>query len=96
MSTFTTLRDKAIHMLEVLFGHVQPIAEHVLTKTVQDVAVAAMAGTVHGSNDMIAVAKASLNAQLPAIKNEALTAVAALVTHHEAEVASKTQSTGGA
>lgn len=84
MSTFTTLRDKVAHMLSLLFNIVEPIGEHVLKKTGEDIAAAALAGTVHGTDDMIAVAKASLTAQLPELKTEALHAAAALVTHHEA------------
>lgn len=87
MSTFTTLRDKVEHMFSVFFGVVEPIGEHVLTKTSQDVAAAALTGTIHGTDDMIAVARASLTAQLPSLKTEALAAAAALVTHHEATTA---------
>ena len=85
MSTFTTLRDKLEHMLSVLFGHVQPIAEQVAITTGEAVIAAAASGTAHGSDEMIAVAKASLNAQLPELKNEALTAAAAVVAdfHNE-------------
>lgn len=89
MSTFTTLRDKVEHMFAVLFGVVEPIGEHVVTKTSEDIAVAALTGTIHGSDDMINVAKASLQAQLPALKNEALTAAAALVAHDVAVVATQ-------
>lgn len=87
MSTFTTLRDKLVHLLSTLFGAVEPIAEHVVVKTSQDVAAAALAGTVHGSDDMIAAATASLKAQLPAMRNEALAAAAAVVTAHHADEA---------
>ena len=84
MSTFTTLRDKLEHMLSAIFGAFEPIGEEVVTTTGEAIATAAIAGTVHGSDDMIAVAKASLNSQLPTLKNEALTAAASLITHDAA------------
>lgn len=86
MSKFTDLRDKLEAMFMNVFNAVLPIGEHVVQKTVEDIGVAALAGTVHGSDDMINVAKASLKAQLPDLKNEAATAAAALMTHHEAAV----------
>lgn len=89
MSKFTTLRDKVEHMLSVLFGVIEPIGEHVITTTGEAIAKAALTGTIHGSDDMIDVAKESLNAQLPALRNEALTAVASLVTDHAGTVAAQ-------
>lgn len=87
MSFLTTLRDKVETMLKHAFDVILPIGEHVVTKTGQDIAQAALNGTIHGSDDMIAVAKQSLNAQFPELKNEALTAAASLLTHDAATVA---------
>ncbi len=88
MSKFTDIRDKLEHMLLNLFHVVEPIGKQVVETTGEAIATAALAGTIHGSDDMIAVAKQSLQAQLPELKNEAVTAAAALMTHHAANGAS--------
>ena len=90
MSKFTDLRDRLEHLLGVIFAHAEPIAQHVVVTTGEAVIAAALSGTAHGSDAMIAVAKASLNAQLPALKNEALTAAAAVVADFHATAATPT------
>lgn len=87
MSTWTTLRDKIEHLFSSLFSSEAPIAEQVLVTTGEAVAAAALSGTVHGSEDMLNVAKASLVAQLPTVKPMAIAAAAAVITDHEAQAA---------
>jgi len=84
MSRFTTLRDKIEAMFALVFGLATPIAEHVVTTTGEAIASAALAGTVHGTDDMMNVATASIKSQLPELKIELATAAAAVMTHQAA------------
>ncbi len=87
MSTFSKLRDKIEDAVAALFHFMLPIGQHVVEKTASDIAVAAMNGTVHGSDDMIAVAKQSLKGQLPELKTTITTAVAAAIVDHAHQAA---------
>jgi hypothetical protein len=84
MSRFTTIRDRIEAMFSQAFGLATPIAEHVVTQTGEAIAAAAIAGTVHGTDDMVKVATDSLKAQMPELKLELATAAGALMTHDAA------------
>ncbi len=85
MSKYSALRDRIEDSIASLFKFFLPIGRHVVEKTAGDVAEAALAGTIHGSDDMVAVAKKSLQDQLPEIKTTVAHAVAAAIVDHEAE-----------
>lgn len=87
MFSIHTLYDKVAHLFTAFFKAEAPVAKDILEKTGTDIAAAALSGKIHGSDDMIDVARKSLQDQLPTAKAAALAAAAAVIADHHADAA---------